>query len=193
MKFLAGLVQVAVATKVVFDSHYPLDKGSTGFAISKSRTAAVRFHSLPASDDACESEGLTVSHVTFAMDTSYAAPGTVLQVGICSSVNDEPNCARSDLPGRISINTLSEQFEFNWSPTSQIVLAPSTDYWFTVGSNAQDRDRVPIWLEGTKEFNTDNDPKNKVMFAFTETQDGPWNVIFGGENRVVNSLQVFAN
>ncbi|RHY23768.1 hypothetical protein DYB32_009657 [Aphanomyces invadans] len=150
MKFLAGLVQVAVATKVVFDSHYPLDKGSTGFAISKSRTAAVRFH-------------------------------------------NEPNCARSDLPGRISINTLSEQFEFNWSPTSQIVLAPSTDYWFTVGSNAQDRDRVPIWLEGTKEFNTDNDPKNKVMFAFTETQDGPWNVIFGGENRVVNSLQVFAN
>ncbi|RHY31967.1 hypothetical protein DYB32_003008 [Aphanomyces invadans] len=83
MKFLAGLIHVAVASQVAFDN-LKLSDANGGLLVTQNDGVATRFRNVRIGADP---EGLTVEHVIFTMDTSYAAPGTVLQVGICSSVN----------------------------------------------------------------------------------------------------------
>ncbi|ETV92313.1 hypothetical protein H310_13367 [Aphanomyces invadans] len=74
MKFLAGLVQAAVASQIVFDSHDPVDEGAEGTTISRDYGAAMQFRTPAAANDACDPEGLTVELVTFTMHTVETVP-----------------------------------------------------------------------------------------------------------------------
>ncbi|RHZ17604.1 hypothetical protein DYB26_015750, partial [Aphanomyces astaci] len=92
---------------------------------------------------------------------------------------------------RIPIRTFARQAKFQWFPDSPIVLAPDTKYWFTVHSNGEPKDELPIWLDGAKKFSTANDPSLDVAQA-TKTELGPWHVLPLSQNRTVPSLQVYA-
>ncbi|RHY75734.1 hypothetical protein DYB30_013372, partial [Aphanomyces astaci] len=73
-------------------------------------------------------------------------------------------------------------------------LDPATTYWFTVLSNGETKDKFPIWLDGTKEFSTANDPRNEVLVAYTEKEGGPWDVLVRDDgNRLVPSFEVYAS
>ncbi|RHY26314.1 hypothetical protein DYB32_007743 [Aphanomyces invadans] len=206
MKFLAGLVHVAVASKVVFDNLKPIDNGAGFFPVFRDDVVATQFRSPPASDDACESEGLTVDRVIFTMVTANVVAGTVLQVGICSSVNGKllgasqwgshgglvgvPNCTKSDLLDTVPIDIIDVRAQLEWSPSSPIVLDPATLYWVAVSSNVDDFSNVPLWLLGDNEYNNDNDPKKDVVYAFTSNPNGPWFPNSDDEIRRVCAMQV---
>ncbi|RHY22052.1 hypothetical protein DYB32_009636 [Aphanomyces invadans] len=195
MKFLAGLVHAAAASQVVFDNLDPLDTGATGTPISKDQGVAVQFRSLPAADTACNPTWLTLDFVNFTLNTINMGGNTSLwlQADLCPSVDGLPNCTKSDKPARIPIDKFAKRVKFQWFPASPIVLIPSTTYWFTVLSNGEVKNKLPIWMDGAKQFNTVNDPKKDVLLAYTATQGGPWTVDVPRENRTVSSLQVYAN
>ncbi|ETV95128.1 hypothetical protein H310_11397 [Aphanomyces invadans] len=85
MKFLAGLVHVAVASQIVFDTHTP-PEGAHSDYITDKLGEAVRFRS-PQHDECGAPEERTVDRVTFWMDTSTVAHNTKLRVAICPSVD----------------------------------------------------------------------------------------------------------
>ncbi|ETV92338.1 hypothetical protein H310_13384 [Aphanomyces invadans] len=193
MKFLAGLVHVAVASQVVFDSRDPLAKGALGTPVSRKHGAAVQFRTPSAAEAACGAAGLTVDHVTFTVDTSNMGedPSLWLQVDLCPSVNDMPNCTKSDKSARIPIDRFAKRVPFEWFPASPIVLDPLTSYWFTVLSNGENEKMLPMWMDGAKEFTSINDPDDYVLTAYTK--GGSWYVNAPFGDRTVPSMQVYTN
>ncbi|ETV63864.1 hypothetical protein H257_19202 [Aphanomyces astaci] len=181
---------------VVFDSLAPLDAGATGSHISKDRGVAVQFPSFPASEAACGPAGRTLEYVNFTLNTLNIPTDESLwlQAALCPSANGLPNCVKSDTPARITIETFDRRVKFQWFPAVPIVLEPATTYWFTVLSNGETKDKFPIWLDGTKEFSTANDPRNEVLVAYTEKEGGPWDVLVRDDgNRLVPSFEVYAS
>ncbi|RHY18063.1 hypothetical protein DYB32_010443 [Aphanomyces invadans] len=205
MKFLAGLVHVAVASKVVFDNLKPSDNVFDYLLVFGDRVVATQYRSPPPSDDACESEGLTVDRVIFTMNTSDVVAGTVLQVGICSSVNGKllgasqwgshgglvgaPNCTKSDLLDTVPIDIIDEQAPLEWSPSSPIVLDPATLYWVAVSSNADDSN-PPVWWFGANTYNNEDDPRKDFVYAFNFSPNGRWRTNSDNENRDVFAMKV---
>ncbi|RHZ26168.1 hypothetical protein DYB31_016681 [Aphanomyces astaci] len=104
-----------------------------------------------------------------------------------------PHCTKSDTSERIPIQTFDEQVKFQWYPPPNFVLDPATTYWFTVHSNGETKDKLPIWLDGTKTFSAANDPRKEVLVAYTESEGGNWGVAAPVENRLVPSLQVYSS
>ncbi|ETV90505.1 hypothetical protein H310_14695 [Aphanomyces invadans] len=155
MKFLAGLVHVAVASKVVFDSNDPALRAWSDF-ITKNHGGAVRFRSPPTADDASAPDGRIVDHVAFSMDTSEVPRNSWLRVTICPSVKGLPDCTESNFE-RIAIVNFAEQFN-KWTPASSIVLASSNLYYCTVFSNTEGDVKSPHWLAGAMKFNNESDP-----------------------------------
>ncbi|ETV89855.1 hypothetical protein H310_15305 [Aphanomyces invadans] len=126
------------------------------------------------------------------MDTTnvVAGSGTVLQVGICSSVNGAPNCTKSDLLDTVPIDKIQSIAPLEWSPSSPIVLDPATLYWVAVSSNADERSNAPLWWFGDNTYNNDNDPKKDVVYATTDFPNGPWFPNSDDEDRRVFAMQV---
>ncbi|ETV68304.1 hypothetical protein H257_15746 [Aphanomyces astaci] len=203
MKLFAALVHAAAAASqvevdklaVVFDSLAPIDAGAKGSPISKGKSVAVQFPTFPASDLECFDAAVTLEYVNFTVNTLNIATDESLwlQAELCPSANGLPHCTKSDTPERIPIQTFDEQVKFQWYPPPNFVLDPATTYWFTVHSNGETKDKLPIWLDGAKTFSTANDPRKEVLVAYTESEGGNWGVAFPVENRLVPSLQVYSS
>ncbi|KAF0772113.1 hypothetical protein AaE_002350, partial [Aphanomyces astaci] len=180
---------------VVFDSLAPLDTGDKGSPISKARSVAVQFPSFPASQVRRSTAGWTLEYVNFTLGTlDIPKDGSLwLQPKLCPSVNGLPHCTNSDDLKRIPIETIAKRVTFQVFPPSPIVLDPTTTYWFTVHSNGETKNKLPIWLDGTKTFSTKNDPSKEVLVAYTESEGGNWGVAAPTEDRFVPSLQVYAS
>ncbi|KAF0748216.1 hypothetical protein AaE_007425, partial [Aphanomyces astaci] len=218
MKLFAALVHAAAAASqvevdklaVVFDSLAPIDAGAKGSPISKGKSVAVQFPTFPASDLDCVDAAVTLEYVNFTVSTLNITTNESLwlQAELCPSANAPPfkpmhiheffplglpHCTKSDTTERIPIQTFDEQVTFQWYPPPKFVLDPATTYWFTVHSNGETKDKLPIWLDGAKTFSTANDPRKEVLVAYTESEGGNWGVAFPVENRLVPSLQVYSS
>ncbi|RHZ20295.1 hypothetical protein DYB37_010113, partial [Aphanomyces astaci] len=81
-----------------------------------------------------------------------------------------PHCTNfdADTDGRIPIKTIAKRVTFQVFPPFPVVLDPATTYWFTLHTNGKTKNKSPIWLDGRETFSTMNDPKNKVLVAYSE-------------------------
>ncbi|ETV92282.1 hypothetical protein H310_13343 [Aphanomyces invadans] len=91
MKVLAGLVHVAVASQVVFDSHDPLNEEVLGTIVSKMIRRKVTFT-------------LNTKIMEFESTSPDVAPITRLRINLCPSVNGLPRCTESNKPATIAIH-----------------------------------------------------------------------------------------
>ncbi|RQM30010.1 hypothetical protein B5M09_012482 [Aphanomyces astaci] len=184
MKLLAALVHATAASELVFDSLAPL--GDTGTTISKDKSVGVQFRTPHASSSA----SLVLDYVNFTLRTAHI-PSNV-ELWLRADFFRTIYGPKSRSPSRIPIRTFAQQATYQWVPDSRIVLEPNTNYWFTVHSNGETKDELPIWLDGAKKFSTANDPLRDVAQAYTKTERGPWSVLPLSQNRTVPSLQVYA-
>ncbi|RHZ04343.1 hypothetical protein DYB31_011310 [Aphanomyces astaci] len=189
MKLLAALVHAAAASQVsvVFDSLAPLDKGAEGSPISRGQSVAVQFPS----PERCGTAELTLEYVNFTLGTLDIPDDKSLWFQAEFFLLGLPHCTNSDDLERIPIHTIAKRVTFQVFPPSPIVLEPATTYWFTVHSNGKTKNKLPIWLDGTKTFSTKNNPSKEVLVAYTEGDT--WGVAAPTEDRFVPSLQVYAS
>ncbi|RHY19327.1 hypothetical protein DYB25_009195 [Aphanomyces astaci] len=193
MKLLAALVHAAAAAAsqvevdrlaVVFDSLAPLDTGDKGSPISRGQSVAVQFP-IP-----CSTAGLTLEYVNFTLGTLDIPDDGSLWLHAEFFLLGLPHCTNSDAVG-VPIETIAKRVTLQTIPPYPFVLDPATTYWFTLHTNGKTKNKSPIWLDGRETFSTKNDPKNKVLVAYSEGDT--WAVAAPTEDRFVPSLQVYAS
>ncbi|ETV95066.1 hypothetical protein H310_11360 [Aphanomyces invadans] len=170
MKFLAGLVHVAVASQIVFARHDPPAVDTPSSYVTDKLGEAAGFLSPTVANDACEG-GRTVDHVTFWMDTSRVAPNTTLEVAICPSVEGVPGCTESTIFEQIDIFKSVKPEMITWTPASSIVLPPSTLHYFVVFSSADHLNQAPKWYDNADEDNSVNNPTHAYSNEFGRCVD----------------------
>ncbi|RHZ08235.1 hypothetical protein DYB26_010406 [Aphanomyces astaci] len=203
MKFLAALLQAIAASQTVFDSFLPPYDGATGTPISKTNSVSVRFRTPPEfsnpSGILSNSTEATLESVIFSLNTigiptneSLWLIGDLYPFFKFNQPPDGYNLPPIAPPSRIPIQSFAKHDMFQWFPPSNITLVPNTLYWFTLYSNGETKDKLPIWLNGVRKFSKANDPQNDVQLAYTNLRNGNWTFVPAHENRNVPSLQVFA-
>ncbi|RHY25596.1 hypothetical protein DYB25_012337 [Aphanomyces astaci] len=180
----------------------PVRRGH-GPPISKDNSVSVRFRTPPEfstpSGILSNSTELTLESVLFSLNTiGIPANESLWLIGDFSPVfkdNQSPDASNHPPiapPTRIPIQSLDKHVMFQWFPPSNITIVPNTQYWFTLYSNGETKDKLPIWLNGARKFSKANDPQNDVRLTYTTTANGNWTIAPAHENRHVPSLQVFA-
>ncbi|KAG9410980.1 hypothetical protein AC1031_019012 [Aphanomyces cochlioides] len=193
MKFLAAVVTAVAAAgtqQVIFDSYAPASVGSFGTPIAAEQGIAVQFRSL----DSC-GVPMTLDYVNFTVSTeNIDNNSTWLQVDLCPAVNGLPNCtANTHELQRFPLTAVAKRIQYQWIPNYNVVLQPSTRYWFVVLSNAEKLNHAAIWMDGLKRFTKENDPNDDVLSAFTLSDAGDWAADPATNNRTVPSMQVVAS
>ncbi|RQM21058.1 hypothetical protein B5M09_013683 [Aphanomyces astaci] len=205
MKFLAALLQAIAASQIVFDSFLPPYDGATGTPISKNNSVSVRFRTPPEfstpSGILSNSTEVTLESVIFSLNTiniptseSLWLIGDLYPFFKFNQPPDGYNHPSTAPPTRIHIQSFAKRAMFEWFPPSNtsIIIVPNTLYWFTLHSNGETKDKLPIWLNGVRKFSQANDLQGDVQLAYTTTANGNWTFVPAHENCNVPSLQVFA-
>ncbi|RHY84104.1 hypothetical protein DYB26_012138 [Aphanomyces astaci] len=215
MKFLAALVHAAAAAIPIHWDFTNPAQGDEGVYIADGKWA-VAFRT-PASGTTDNTTGLTRNsnpsffHFWFTISTDASVPATPsmsLQLELCPSAHDLPDCTNSIVSLRIPIsnddvNTFnggnllrtsggnllrSSGGVYSWFPEPEIVGAPNTTYWFVLGASSESWVKGPIWLFGQRHFST----ATNVNVATFNGEDNSWSLIPFNENNRLLSLIVVA-
>ncbi|KAF0703998.1 hypothetical protein AaE_015155 [Aphanomyces astaci] len=207
MKFLAALVlatTTSVVANVVLNNPAPVLEGVSIYSNEK---WAVGFRTPALGTDEVvlrttrtrrppritRKPSPSLAYFKFAVSTYENIPANAsmfLQLELCPSVNDLPDCTEPTPSSRIHIDSNGGGVDFRWFPDPYIVVAPNATYWFALGSSIETSDKQPTWLYGKNDFSTANNSTGDVKVAHLKGDGDSWTLLPQYENRVPSLLVI---